>query len=168
MNRTEQADALMRIIDGAFAGAIWPEPQNLVRHSLRRPSEPEFQDLEEPSIQAHFGGKRQSDLAQIDAGMIEELLSMTGPAVRYYIPCFLKHVLRKPEFIDVISLIDFLDVEKSASQGFTWPVFTEDQKNAVRGFVDYLQRHIRSYALGEFEDEYMKRLQKVRQQWKVS
>jgi len=168
MNKMEQADALARMIDGAFKDANWPEPQNLVPHPVPRPSDPTFRDLEEPYIRADFGGKRQSDLTQIDARMVEELLSMTGPAVRYYLPCFLRHVLAKPDFIELIALIDFLDVERSASQGFTWPRFTEEQKAAVFGFVDYLQRHIRSFALGESEDEYMKRLQKVREQWKVS
>jgi hypothetical protein len=169
MNRTEQADALGRIIDDAFADAVWPEPQNLVPHPFPRPSEPTFRDLEEPYIRAHFGGKRRSDLNYIDAGMagmIEEFLSMTGPAVKYYLPCFLKHVLGKPEFITVISLIGFLDIERSASQGFTWPRFTDEQQVAVLAFVDYLLRHIRSYQLGEFEDEYLKQLQTVRQQWK--
>ena len=166
MNKTEQAEALAQAIDAAFARAIWPEAQNLVPHPLPRPAEPTFRDLEEPSIRKHFGGKRQSDLTEINDGLLEELLSMTGPAVRYYLPCFLKYVLGKPEFIDVIALIGFLDIEKSAAQGFTWPVFSDEQKAAVSAFVDYLLRHIRSYDLGEFEDEYMKRLPRVRRQWK--
>ncbi len=169
MNRMEQADALGRLIGDAFEDAVWPEPQNLVPHPLTRSSESTFRDLgRAPHSEPHFGGKRQSDLTQIDAGMFEELISMTGPAVRYYLPCFLKHVLGKPDFIDVIALVDFLDVEKSASQGFTWPRFTNEQKAAVFAVVDYLQRHIRSYGLGESEDDCIERLQKVRQQWKVS
>ena len=168
MNKFEQANVLSSMIDDAFTDAVWPEPQNLVPHPHPRPSEPTFRDLEEPYIRAHFGGKRRSDLTQIDAGMIEELLSMTGPAVKYYLPCFLKHVLdfRKADFGTVIGLIEFLDIEKSAIQGFTWPRFTDEQQAAVLAFVDFLLRHIRSYHFGKIEDEYMRKLQMVRQQWK--
>ena len=166
MNKTQQANELASLIDHAFANADWPEPQNLVPHPHPRPAEPTIQDLEEPYIREYFGGKHQSDITEINTGMIEGLLSMTGPAVRYYLPCVLKHVLRKPDFGVVISLIAFLDIKYSASQGFTWPRFTDEQKSTVIAFVDFLQRHIRSYKFGEFEHEYMERLQKVRHQWK--
>ena len=168
MNRSEQGEALSGMIDDAFAKAVWPEPQNLVPHPLPRPFGADHRDREEPSIRANFCGKYQSDLTRLNGEMLEEFLSMTGPAVKYYLPCFLKHVVdfQRADFITVISLINFLDLEKSAAQGFMWPRFYDAEKAAVLAFVDYVMRHIRSYHFDEFEVEYLKQLQTVRQQWK--
>jgi hypothetical protein len=165
MNRFEQAAALSKLIDDAFVNVVWPAPQNLVAHP--EPRSPTFRDLEEPFIRANFGGKRQSDLS-VKWGMIEELLSMTGLAVQYYLPCFLKAVIdtRKPDEMIVIGLIDFLDIEKSAAQGLIWPQFTGEQQSAVLAFVEFVLRHIKSYELGDCEDEYRLRLQMVHRQWK--
>jgi hypothetical protein len=162
LNKPEQVEAIRHLVDEVFNDVKWPSPDILVAHS----PENAFRRLEEPSIREHFGGKRQHDFDGVNGQMVEELLSMSRPAIHYYLPWFLKALLTTTDFLTVVSFIQFLDIERSVAQGVFWPHFTDKQTAAILACVEFVMQHIKSYGLDPFEDENRKLLQRVRRQWK--
>jgi hypothetical protein len=46
-----------------------------------------------------------------------------------------------------------------------WPEFTSEQRQAIFNTVSFVLQHIKSYDLGEFEEEYRQPLQEARKYW---
>ena len=132
-------------------------------------------DLAEPIIQGYFAGKRKDIVENelndewvkgVHIDRVEELQSMTALAIQYYLPCFLKWVLRhQDDFATTIAMIHFLNIDDRKRFGVDWPKFTSEQKLAILAWIDFLREHIKSYDLDPYEKEYRGKLRELRTQW---
>ena len=90
MDMQESSEDLIDSIDSAFTGVCWPAAQNLPRFEVGT-----LEEMESAYVIKNFGGKQRDEFEKVmDGSNIEELISMSEHGISYYLPCFLKKLLR--------------------------------------------------------------------------
>lgn len=149
-------------IDFAFRDVPRPAMSEICRNA---------QDLDGREALALFAGKAASELEDlVDSGITsaEDLYQLTPAAIHYFLPCYLRYVVRpRPywEFSIVTGLVDFLDTAWGRKCGITYPDFTPAQKHSIRNGISFMHDNINRYGLGEFAEAYSRKTASLLREW---
>lgn len=128
-------------------------------------------DLDGREAIARFENKEAAQLDNLVEEQItsaEDLYYLTPQAIRYFLPCYLRYVLRtRPywEYSIVAGLIDFLDREAGVNCGVVYPDFTADQRLCVKNGLQFIEENLERYDLGEAGREYRDKLRVLASKW---
>ena len=91
---------------------------------------------------------------------------MSKLAISYYLPCFLKNLLRdRDDFGFTVGMISLLSNRAVRPGVNIWPEFSPEQRRSIFETVNFVLQHIKSYDLGESEAEYRNQIHEARNYW---
>ena len=130
------------------------------------------QDQDSKLVKSFIGKKSAEidDFEDIDVYTIEELYSMSTKAIHYFLPCYLKYMVKQREswlFVIVIGLIGFFDIPESLKCSVKYPSFTYEQIGCILKVLLFIRRNIKDYDLEVDEEEYSQKLDEVIEYWKI-
>jgi len=152
-------EIILQKIGFAFADVQRPSREGIARNS---------EDLDGREAAARFESRYANqidDLVEIGITSAEDLYHLTPQAIRYFLPCYLRYVVRhRPywEYSIVTGLIDFFDRELGVRCGVEYPDFTPTQDDCVLETLRFMEENLDRYALGESAANYRERIRKSR------
>jgi hypothetical protein len=156
------SEELLNHIRASFQGACRPALDEIARSAASldgREVVERFRELDVDSI---------DDLLEIGVTSAEDLYHMTPQAISYFLPCYLRYVVKPRDFWEysiVAGLIEFMDRDSGIKSGVAYPAFTTEQVSSIQKTLEYLREHLDRYGLGPMEKENRERLKTISRHW---
>jgi hypothetical protein len=142
----------------AFSKQRLPDAQELVGSHA---------SLEHRTVLENFQGKRLHELPmRLTAYEAEDLLSMTGTGLRFYLPAFLRFLLTedgRDEDSVLAYVIAALDKQNSSAAAELWRLCSSDERHAIFEWIEYILSNRGDFLLSQ-EDRTT--LERVLMSWK--